>query len=671
MVLGKTELPSAKKGNNMSTLSNMINLKLITMFNVAPIAKVDTQKLSFDEVNKESSKYGYLIHPDCCSKLTLQWVKEVARTNYNKTFYKKWEDITSKTRFELLIDQLRHYASTYGTGFAEGNGYVPNDSPDVEIPFNNFKVIMPATDREIYDRCVGMLTSGIALESDTADTISTYVIFHYKNSGFELDVDKIKNKEAQVKFCDELNITPKDPFSLLRYLIYKATGKFMLIKDRATIKALKENQDKYCIVGLTQEQKVALASIFYRFKPLFLAMKSQAGASKSMMTEAFKKAAAKVGVKHFSNETNSSVINEIRRLAKTYHKPFKSGLWETVLCEKKDLEQVKAHLGDITNFKKITLMQGIMAKLQKCNGKMYVIRNGKMWVDPEYKPKSDNTSYLMSLYGILEQSVVDSIKDKAGFVVMPKNVHFTIPTSEKNFIGNYPFGTYVDLSDKNNVVGIYWRNEWGTRDFDLHMLDMKGNSYGWNSSYTNGKNSIIYSGDMTNADPEATELLYFSKEIGSGKVSVNQFSGQPKSQFKLFVATENMKLNGKLTGNGSRRTSGAVMCDPNNVKAEFIIPVDNESCKECALITDNKIHLMDLTSGCGRVPNYKYNDVYLEQLEIKCRSFINLEDILLKAGCTLVNELPEAKEGEAAPTAVLDLTNPAKDSLIKFFSDEK
>jgi hypothetical protein len=80
---------------------------------------------------------------------------------------------------------------------------------------------------------------------------------------------------------------------------------------------------------------------------------------------------------------------------------------------------------------------------------------------------------------------------------------------------------------------------------------------------------------------------------------------------------------------------------------------------------------MDLTSGSGRVPNYKYNDVYLEQLEIKCRSFINLEDILLKAGFTLVDQLPEAKEGEAVPTAVLDLTNPAKDSLIKLFSDEK
>lgn len=654
----------------MSKLSKSTLVKIISMFNVAPEA-TNENRLSFEEVNKESSKYGYLIHPDCCSDITLQWVKDVARTNYNKTFYKKWEDITSKTRFELLIDQLLHYASTYGTNFTEGNGYVPNDGPNVEIPFENFKVIMPATDREIYDRAVGMFTSGIALEADTVDTLSDFVLYHVKNSGFELDVDKIKNKEVQVKFCDELDVTPKDAFALLRYLIYKATGKFMLIKDRATIKALKENHDKYSIVGLTQEQKISLASIFYRFKPLFLAMKSSEGTSKSMMTEAFKKAAAKVGIKSLTKVTNASVINEIRRLAKTYHKPFKAGLWETVLCEEKDLDQVKAHLGDITNFKKITLMQGILAKLQKCNGKMYVIRNGRMWVDENYKPKKDKTSYLMSLYGLLEQSIVDSIKSKAGLVVVPKNVNFTIPTSEKNFIGNYPFGTSVDLGSKNNVIGIYWRNEWGTRDFDLHMYDLEGHSYGWNSSYTNSKNTVIYSGDMTNAEPEATELFYFSKAVDSAKVSVNQFSGQPKSQFKLFVATEDMTSKLGSTGYGRRTSGNVVMCDPNNVKAEFIIPVDNESCKECALITDNKVHLMDLTSGNGRVPNSKYSKVYLEQLEIKSRTFIDLNDVLVKAGFTLVNEVPEVAEGETAPKVVLDLTNPAKDDLIKLFSDAK
>jgi hypothetical protein len=202
------------------------------------------------------------------------------------------------------------------------------------------------------------------------------------------------------------------------------------------------------------------------------------------------------------------------------------------------------------------------------------------------------------------------------------------------------------------------------------MYDLAGNSYGWNSSYTNGKNTVIYSGDMTNAEPEATEMFYFSKEIGSGKISVNQFNGETKSQFKLFVATEDVR--NKLKGVDTyRRQNGCVMCDPNNVKAEFMIPVDNERQKECALITDNKVYLMDLTSGNGRVPDRKYNKVYLEQLEIKCRSFISLNDILDKAGFTLVNELPEVAENEAKPEVVLDLTNPSKDSLISLFSEAK
>ena len=39
-----------------------MNLKLITMFNVAPKATKENA-LSFEAVNAESSKYGWIIHP--------------------------------------------------------------------------------------------------------------------------------------------------------------------------------------------------------------------------------------------------------------------------------------------------------------------------------------------------------------------------------------------------------------------------------------------------------------------------------------------------------------------------------------------------------------------------------------------------------------------------------
>ena len=230
-----------------------MNLKLITMFNVAPTASKD--KLTFEAVNAESAKYGWIIHPDCCSKLTLDWVMKEAKTNYNKTFYKKWEDITSKTRFELLVDQLIHYATTYGTDFTAGNGYVPNDGPDVEIPYKSFKVIMPATDEEIYTRCVKMLQSGIALESGTLDILIGFITGNDRFKSYGLDIDSIKNKEAITMLMDLTGLYGTDPFNMLRYFVFKATGKAMLIKDRRTIQTIKENASKVDFTKLTEKQQ--------------------------------------------------------------------------------------------------------------------------------------------------------------------------------------------------------------------------------------------------------------------------------------------------------------------------------------------------------------------------------------------------------------------------------
>lgn len=635
-----------------------MNIKLITMFNVMPKA-VEADRLSFEEVNKESAKYGWIIHPDCCSKLALNWIKAEARSNYNATFYKEWSDITSKTRLELLIDQIRHYASTYGTDFTQGNGYVPNDTPDVNIPFEKFKVIMPATEAEIFARCYDMLKAGIALKEETVKLLAEYMVPMIKAGTVEFSVDEIKNKEAQVVFCEATGLTPLDPFALLRYMVYSATGKTMLIKDKTTINAIKAS-NKINLTLLTENQRIALSTIFNRFKPLFLAMKKSGTTNTVFENKAFKNAAAKVGIK-FAAENNAHVVNEIRRLAKVNHKPFHAGFWETIISEEKDLNEVKARLakGDIANFKKITLMQAINEKLNNTTGKVFVIRNGKVWVNEQYKPKKSITKYLMKLYLELEESLVNSIKDKACTVRIPKNVEFTIPTSEKNFIGNYPFGTSVAMGDKNNIVGIYWRNEWHTNDFDLHMSDIYGYSYGWCNNYTNKENNIIYSGDMTNAEPEATELFYISKDAPDGKICVNKFRGDDcDSQFKLFVASENIEH--KLT-NCTRRTDKPIMCDPNNVVAEFMIPVPRE-CRqtECALIADNKVYLMDLSAGNSRVPNNKYAQIYIDQLKNKCRSFIKLNDILEQAGFTFVDD-PDVEVG-------LDLTNPDKDALIKLFA---
>ena len=42
---------------------------------------------------------------------------------YNSTFYKTWNDVTSKSRLHLLVDQLVHYMTTYGTDFTDYHPY--------------------------------------------------------------------------------------------------------------------------------------------------------------------------------------------------------------------------------------------------------------------------------------------------------------------------------------------------------------------------------------------------------------------------------------------------------------------------------------------------------------------------------------------------------------------
>ena len=84
-------------------------------------------------------------------------------------------------------------------------------------------------------------------------------------------------------------------------------------------------------------------------------------------------------------------------------------------------------------------------------------------------------------------------------VKFPSQYVLTCPTSEKNFIGNFPMGTHVSMGP-NSVMGIYWRNDWGTRYFDLSFISIYNTKIGWNSSFYDEQQNVIYSGDMKKKD---------------------------------------------------------------------------------------------------------------------------------------------------------------------------
>ena len=292
-----------------------MNTSLIKFFGTA---LVENNNVAFNTVNNFAMQRGYIVHPDVCNDSVMSFLKEIT-VNPNATFYKTWADITSKTRIELLFDQLLHYATTYGTNFAFGNGYVPNDSDYSDVPeFKNFKVILPITVEELTTKCLGVLQIGIALKQETMTVLADCVCDNMDKDS--IDVDSISNREALVYICGKMNIYPKNPMNLFRYIIYCTTDQTMIINNDEMFDMIAKSSKPFDLTILDDETLKGLSSIFLRYKELFCAFKHN-GIGYIICNSIRKKLNVK---------TNSYVVNKLRKLAVKYHKPMVVGFWQNV-----------------------------------------------------------------------------------------------------------------------------------------------------------------------------------------------------------------------------------------------------------------------------------------------------------------------------------------------------
>ena len=570
-----------------------------------------TNDVEFSVINKYAVSLGYLIHPDLCNSEVLVWLKS-KQMDVNSTFYKSWKDIISKNRFELFLDQIKHYASTYGTDYT-GQVFLPEGV--VEVPdLTKFKVISPITKEEAIVRCEQLLFSGIALKQETIEAVLGIL----DSLDHVVDVEKVKNKEAKMFLYKSTDTLPKEPVEMVRYLVYLSTNKTLLIKDYATIQQIKASS--IAITPLVNQFGIAkLASVFYRFKPLFLAFKR--------------------------NSDNVYCVNTLRRLAVKNHTPSKAGFFETILANSKDFPDLPSRLKDLDNFKKVTLLQTILIRLKELDIRVFGIRNQKLYIKPQYKKSVSNAPYLKMVFDVIYADLVKTLGAKACKVKLPVGVNITLPTSEKSFIGNFPLGTSFDFSDSNNIVGINWKDADGAYDLDLKLIDIYGTQYGWNADYTNVANSIIFSGDMTSAYPEATELFFASKGFNPSIVKVNLYNGQPKSKFKFFLAKE------KIT-----KMDRNYMVDPNNILVTVDCEMDSSEM-QLGVITENKFILAKFRTGRGAVAGDSVTNKYTEYALSTLDCYLSLDKLLVDAGFTIVEK-----------NADMDLTDLSKDTLISLLS---
>ena len=601
--------------------------------------------------------------------------------NLNQSFHKSWAKIKNTSMEQLVVEQLAHYLTTYGKQtpieYIEEKqeqwmvdelamkiselddldvGKVLSKDPDyIYIPKEELNIpeltedlklviIKGYTKEELKVKVMDLLASGIALKEETiTDLVEVLNYVGIK----EEELSQIKNKEVRVILYGRLQQVPSNPTEFLRFLIFSITNKTLLIKSPAVIAEIKEKDNIISGILLDKYQKLhgleKLAEIFYRFKPLWLCFRG--------------------GI------SNRKIINKIRRLARTYHKPMPrdylnsvTGIlrgkkaWSTSIME----ENLKGALVNATAFRKIRLAYALNFRAGNPSSILYRVRNGKSWATNFEFEHKDNIQPVLNM--VLD-SIVEDIKPnvEGKSIYIPSYINYALPATEKMFTGNFPTGTYVEMN-KDMIFGIHWSNvNKKMIDLDLSTISMNG-KIGWDADYRNEAANILFSGDITNAPNGATELFYVARQFKSAHIlMVNYYNYEPEIEvpFKIMVAQETAKNFGEN-----------YMIDPNNVMA-----ITNSSIKVkqkilgLVVTTLNGCRFYFTETGLGQAISSSDNDyvAYARQyLFDYYENSIMLEELLVEAGA-MITRGPEISPGVVCD---IDLSPEAieKDTIINLLT---
>jgi len=554
----------------------------------------------------------------------------------NSSFHKSWQKIRDVNIEQLVLEQIIHYITTYGFEslniYNSESVYIPREKlelPEIDIDKIELIVIKGITKEELKEKLMKMMCSGIALDENTIKDIVNIITDN--DIGFDNeDVRNIKNKEIKSIIMDKLSLVPDDPVEYLRYIIYKMTGETLLIKNKELIEKIKENQKIFSLLKIDEHSQRKLASIFYRFKPLFLAMKG--------------------------TPTTNKIINRIRKLAKKYHRPMKQDYLNNITNQKYiDILFFKKELNKVNIFRKIRLANAIKYRMLNSGSIVYRIRNGKSYSTENKKRDKD---YYDNIYEIIEKSIKDDIKEIIGNkkIYIPDYIKYTLPSSEKQFSDNVPLGTNITVKE-NMVFGVYWKNVDKNRiDLDLSLLSVDS-KFGWDARYRNEERSILFSGDMTDACDGASELYYIEKnKPGIYLVMLNYYNYNKYEEkdipvpFRIFIADEkinlieknymvnpeNILININTEIKRKQKLLGLVKIDENKSIFYFcetnigmsITSSDNEYMKHCRnYLKDFYSNLMNLNDMIGDVTKKNECDI---DLSPKNLTKDKLLDIIIK-----------------------------------------
>lgn len=567
--------------------------------------------------------------------------------NFQNTFHKSWETIAKTDQFDLWKDAALHYFSTYGR---ESLGI---DSPDyVYLPdeidstpeLRKFRLISVITPEKLIEDTTSILDSGVALSQPTIEDFYTIL----DGLMYPYDFSRCKNREARTIFAARSLSIPDDGEEIVRVLNFLITKNTLLIKNRVTFSMFKIakqvlTRDQYEYVrALLRTRDKACASVFYRYKPLFLALRYA----------------------DFKYE-----INQIRRLAKYCWKPKPQAQFLSTQSLSGEVDFKS--FDHLSNFELVKIYNKLAFLTYTCGIKkeifheLIVVRNGKLFVDPTADCLSmSEIENALSAQTYLKTLLQNRLNPKnSRRVILPDNLELAFPTSEKTFIGDIPLYSRAVCSE-SSVVGIAWKND----DLDLSAILENHQKIGWNSDYKTANQDIMYSGDMTRGGAEA---LYFGSPH-SALIMMNVYYGNIP-EVDLFISNEK-KFNLRSQRSQDRQENQYIY-DPNNIIYSAKLRIDGISQilgLYDKLPYSTQFTFVNLRFGSGIVSaGGELTPIVMSTLRDRGASSLKLSDIFPKISSeTFAAELkhysdPKDKAKLARlKSSVIDLSDPRKTDIL-------
>lgn len=530
-------------------------------------------------------KHGVMLDPDLVGNLKSNYFDILSNLavkaygidtdNINATFFQSRDQQKSTNFFSRVLLQANEYLYTY-------TGLQPNFT-DVPIPRELSNTIGVKVDKVTYLKVMDneglenslakSIRSGIALSDKDVNRL--FYLMNYVGLDF-FQAKDIKNRQLKAMYFEKTGSYPENFDEFMRFINYEITRETQLVKNQdlydkvaRTLNDIKLNEAQYSYpkvkisiddlvkILVQYDKKYGLATGIKRYNRYFLVLRKACDNKqlKHVINRAFKQSK-----KLYTARKNDNPLNNLIDYAIEPHS-----------YNQEDIENASIYqLIRAVNYlsKQLFIFQN-----NSNNGQLYRVRNGKSFYRLDRGSAIKTFDEFVAVNNLRTSlagrifSMVHSLNQNKAYIV-PDGVNYTLPTSQKKFVGNLPEGTTIDLGSNFNF-GVSWNQK---ADLDLHLFSSDGQHFGWDSDWgdigdSRLSDAISFSGDMTglNSNGQAAEVYNLD------------LTGLVPSERYALIAALSFYASAKPTIPYNVIVTPGMVTDDHENKAEYINAISKNS----------------------------------------------------------------------------------------------